>query len=100
MYCAHPLLLGCCFLSLAAAPPIGARPDPSGSLPRPLPCHQQAVVTAPVLRLRVVKLVKVDTKNNLADLGTKLPDLDTFEQLRDCMMVCHPIPATDLELGS
>ena len=48
----------------------------------------------------LVKLVKVDTKNNLADLGTKLLDPDTFERLRDCMMVCHAIPATDLELGS
>ena len=48
----------------------------------------------------LVKLVKVDTKNNLADLGTKVLDPDTFERLRDCMMVCHPIPAADLELGS
>ena len=48
----------------------------------------------------LVKLVKVNTKDNLADLGTKLLDPETFERLRNGMMVCHPIPATNLELGS
>ena len=48
----------------------------------------------------LVKLVKVDTKDNLADLGTKLLDPDTFERLRDRMMVCHSNPAAVLELGS
>ena len=48
----------------------------------------------------LVKLAKVDTKNNLANLGMRLLNPDTFEQLRDCMMVCHTIPATDLELCS
>ena len=53
MYRAHPPPLGCCFLSLASAPPIGALSDSSGPLLRPLPCHQPTVVTAPMLRLRV-----------------------------------------------
>ena len=49
---------------------------------------------------KLVKLVKVDTKDNLTDLGTKLLDPDTFEQLKDQMMVHHPIPAFILEVDS
>ena len=49
---------------------------------------------------KLIKLVKVDTKDNLADLGTKLFDPDTFEQLQDQMMVHRPIPASVLEVDS
>ena len=38
------------------------------------------------------KLIKVDTKDNFADLGTKILDITTFERLRDQMMVTKPAP--------
>jgi len=38
------------------------------------------------------KLTKVDTKDNLADLGTKILDVHTFERLRDQMMVPKSAP--------
>ena len=40
----------------------------------------------------LVKLAKVHTSDNLADLGTKLLEPDTFEGLLDRIMVNRPIP--------
>ena len=40
----------------------------------------------------IVNLIKVDTKDNLADLNSKLLDERNFEQLRDKIMTCRPIP--------
>ena len=48
----------------------------------------------------VVKLVKVDTKDNLADLGTKLLDPGTFEGLHDRIMVNKSTPKSKLEQPS
>jgi hypothetical protein len=45
----------------------------------------------------LVKLAKVHTSDNLADLGTKLLEPDTFEGLRDRIMVNRPIPQSKLE---
>ena len=45
----------------------------------------------------LVKLAKVHTSDNLADLGTKLLEPDTFEGLRDRIMVSRPIPQSKLE---
>ena len=40
----------------------------------------------------IVVLTKVDTKVNLADLNSKLLEWDTFERLRDSILVHKPIP--------
>ena len=40
----------------------------------------------------VVVLTKVDTKVNLADLNSKLLEWDTFQRLRDTILVIRPIP--------
>ena len=40
----------------------------------------------------IVKLVKVDTKENLADLNSKFLDVPTFEKLRGRIMVARAIP--------
>ena len=48
----------------------------------------------------VVKLVKVHMHDNLADLGTKLLEPDTFEGLRDWIMVNRSIPKSKLEQPS
>ena len=48
----------------------------------------------------LVKLAKVHTSDNLADLGTKLLEPDTFEGLRDRIMVIRPIPQSKLEQPS
>ena len=45
----------------------------------------------------VVKLVKVHTLDNLADLGTKLLDPGTFEGLCDQIMVDRSIPKSKLK---
>ena len=43
---------------------------------------------------KLCKLVKVGTEENLSDMFTKILDLGPirFEQLRDRMMVCEPLP--------
>ena len=45
----------------------------------------------------LVKLVKVDTKDNYADLMTKILDPETFTNLRDGMMVNVAIPDSMIE---
>ena len=40
----------------------------------------------------IVKLVKVDTKENLADLNSKFLDVPTFEKLRGRIMTARAIP--------
>ena len=45
----------------------------------------------------LVKLVKVPTKDNYADLMTKILEPETFTNLRDGMMVSAAIPETVLE---
>ena len=45
----------------------------------------------------LVKLVKVDTKDNYADLMTKILDPETFANLRDGMMVNVAIPESMIE---
>ena len=67
-------------------PLIRARPAP----PRPVPA-----CAAPVNALRdeaIVKFVKVDTKENLADLNSKFLDVPTFEKLRGRIMTARAIP--------
>ena len=44
-----------------------------------------------------MKLVKVDTKDNYADLMTKILDPETFTNLRDGMMVNVAIPDSMIE---
>ena len=40
----------------------------------------------------IVKFVKVDTKENLADLNSKFLDVPTFEKLRGRIMTARAIP--------
>ena len=40
----------------------------------------------------IVNLIKVDTKDNLADLNSKLLDEHNFERLHDQIMTRRPIP--------
>ena len=40
----------------------------------------------------IVNLIKVNTKDNLADLNSKLLDERNFERLRDKIMTRRPIP--------
>ena len=40
----------------------------------------------------IVKLIKVDTKENLADLNSKFLDVPTFERLRGRIMTARAIP--------
>ena len=42
----------------------------------------------------IVKLEYVNTKANLSDFFTKILDYETFERLRDEMLVECPIPPT------
>ena len=46
---------------------------------------------------KLVKLIKVDTKDNYADLMTKILEPETFANLRDGMMVNVAIPESILE---
>jgi len=41
---------------------------------------------------KIAKLIKVDTKENLADLNSKFLDVPTFEKLRGRIMVARAIP--------
>ena len=45
----------------------------------------------------VVELVKVNTKDNIADLNSKLLDQVTFERLRGCIMFKHALPELKLQ---
>ena len=47
-----------------------------------------------------MKLVKVDTKDNYADLMTKILEPETFANLRDGMMVNVAIPESVVERSS
>ena len=43
----------------------------------------------------MVKMTKVHTCDNLADLNSKMLDVCNFVQLRDCIMTRHAIPSVD-----